>query len=79
MNMSYCRFRNTRNDLADCLDAITQGDTISTAERIAGERMFKSFLTFCRDWDIIDGYDAENLKDMFDEICEEEEEEEDDD
>ncbi len=26
-NMSYCRFENTANDLADCVSAIHRGDT----------------------------------------------------
>ena len=26
-NMSYCRFENTANDLADCVSAIRRGDT----------------------------------------------------
>ena len=26
-NMSYCRFENTANDLADCVSAIQRGDT----------------------------------------------------
>lgn len=25
-NMSYCRFRNTKNDLRDCLNALTDND-----------------------------------------------------
>ncbi len=26
-NMSYCRFENTANDLADCVSAIERGET----------------------------------------------------
>ena len=26
-NMSYCRFENTANDLADCVNAIRRGQT----------------------------------------------------
>lgn len=28
-NMSYCRFRNTRDDMNDCLDALREGKTLS--------------------------------------------------
>lgn len=67
MNMSYCRFTNTGADLGDCLDAIRRGDEpLSDAEAAAGKRMFREFLTFCRDYDIIDGYDSENIEDLFD-------------
>jgi len=33
-NMSYCRFENTANDLADCVSAIERGETkdLSTYE-----------------------------------------------
>ena len=26
MNMSYCRFQNTANDLSDCVDALNEND-----------------------------------------------------
>ena len=26
-NMSYCRFENTANDLQDCVNALTRGET----------------------------------------------------
>lgn len=74
MNMSYCRFHNTRIDLADCLDAISQGDTISHEERVHGEKMFRSFLEFCRYFGIISDYRDEELTELFDD-CEEDEEE----
>lgn len=79
MNMSYCRFRNTRGDLSDCLGAIVDENELSKAETISGKRMFKEFLTFCRDWDIIDGYDGERVDEIFDELCEKDEDEESDD
>ena len=70
-NMSYCRFRNTKGDLSDCLNALIQGETMSEEEAYAGKRMFKEFLTFCRDYDIIDSYYAENVDDLFNELEEE--------
>ena len=65
-NMSYCRFTNTRGDLTDCLDAIQYEEHLSAAEVSAGKRMFKEFLNFCRDHDIIGEYDHKNIDEMFD-------------
>lgn len=64
-NMSYCRFKNTRSDVTDCLEAICRGEGLSGIEAEAGLKMFQEFLTFCRDYDIIEGYDAEALKGLF--------------
>lgn len=69
MNMSYCRFTNTSADLADCLDTIRRGDEhLSDFEADAGRRMFQEFLTFCRDYDIIDSYDSEIVNELFDDF-----------
>ena len=67
-NMSYCRFRNTRYDLSECLDALCEGDNISYEEVRAGKRMFRDFLNFCRDNGIIDGFDEEEMEVMFDNL-----------
>ncbi len=64
-NMSYCRFHNTRLDLGDCLDALTDGDNLSSSERRYGRLMFNEFLDFCRDNGIIDSFDAEAVEDLF--------------
>lgn len=37
MNMSYCRFQNTKIDLEDCLDNLT--DNLSYDEHKARERL----------------------------------------
>lgn len=70
-NMSYCRFQNTSGDLEDCLAAIQSaydgGYPISAEERAAGKRMFRRFLSFCRDADIIENYNNEALEELFDE------------
>lgn len=69
MNMSYCRFTNTGADLGDCLDTIRRGDEkLSDFEADAGKRMFREFLTFCRDYDIIDSYNSEVINELFDSI-----------
>ena len=71
-NMSYCRFTNTRGDLEDCLNAIEMEDKLSDFEAQAGKRLFKAFLTFCRDRDIIDSYDGDAIDDMFQSLMEHE-------
>ncbi|MBS6217342.1 MAG: hypothetical protein KH704_10530 [Clostridiales bacterium] len=65
-NMSYCRFTNTRSDLNDCLDAIREDKRLSDVEAKAGRWMFDDFLSFCREYGIIDSYDEETLRDLFD-------------
>lgn len=65
-NMSYCRFTNTRSDLNDCLDAIREDKRLSDVEAKAGRWMFEDFLSFCREYGIIDSYDEETLRALFD-------------
>lgn len=71
-NMSYCRFRNTSGDLDACIHAIQDaydgGHPISAEERAAGKWMFRKFLNYCRDAEIIDDYDGEALEDLFNEV-----------
>lgn len=69
-NMSYCRFYNTRDDLEECLDAIREEKRISEEEARAGRWMFDDFLDFCRENGIIDSYDAEAVRDLFDSLKE---------
>lgn len=64
-SMSYCRFTNTRADLNDCLDTIQRDERLSEMEVQAGRNMFTEFLTFCRDCDIIDDYDGQLVRDLF--------------
>ena len=64
-NMSYCRFTNTRSDMDDCLNALCRDERLSATEARAGRNMFKEFLTFCRDQDIISDYDGEVLDSLF--------------
>lgn len=66
-NMSYCRFTNTRSDLADCIQALREDTSLSDFEVSAGKSMFREFLTFCRDADIIDDFDHDRINDLFDE------------
>lgn len=69
-NMSYCRFRNTHEDLADCLDALEQGQDLSVEECQAAVQMFKRFLDFCRDMGIINDYDHERVEEYLNELRE---------
>lgn len=71
-NMSYCRFTNTGSDLNDCLDAIREGKRLSDTESRAGSGMFVEFLSFCREYGVIDGYDEEALCALFDGLEEKE-------
>ena len=71
-NMSYCRFTNTRSDLNDCLDALRRDERLSEMEVRAGRNMFVEFLTFCRDYDIIEGYDSQLVNSLFQDMKEQE-------
>lgn len=75
-NMSYCRFTNTSSDLDDCLEALRRDERLSDFEVRAGKSMFREFLTFCRDYDIISGYDGEMVDALFNGLREKEEEDE---
>lgn len=69
-NMSYCRFHNTRLDLQDCLDAISDCASTSVHEVKTGRRMFDDFLSFCQENGIIDSYDMEAVEAMFEGMVE---------
>ena len=71
-NMSYCRFTNTRSDLNDCLDALRRDERLSEMEVRAGRNMFVEFLTFCRDYDIIEGYDSQLVNSLLQDMKEQE-------
>ena len=53
-NMSYCRFRNTSNDMDDCLESLRDKETLSFEEKHACKRMFAEFFEFCHDEGIIE-------------------------
>lgn len=72
-NMSYWRFTNTRADLDDCLEALRNDEGLNDFEVRAGRNMFMEFLDFCRDYDIISGYDSERMTDLFDSLRKKEE------
>ncbi len=65
-NMSYCRFCNTSGDVAVCLDSIRQNLMLDRHEAGFGRKMFREFLAFCRDYDIINEYDGGAIDELFD-------------
>lgn len=70
VNMSYCRFYNTRLALNECLEAIQNGENLSDAEMDACKQMFRTFIDFCYSVDIIDenNADNDNLEEFFETI-----------
>lgn len=63
-NMSYCRFRNTRLDLNDCLQTLSDGDFdgeggLSEEEHRACVKMFQDFIGFLCNEGIIEDEDGE--------------------
>ena len=73
-NMSYCRFRNTANDLDDCLEALLNEEALSEEEIKACSRMFQEFISFCCNEGIIEDEDGkldERLEDFLDSITSE--------
>lgn len=60
-NMSYCRFRNTYNDMMDCLDAIYDSEKLLDDEFVACKNMFESVLEMFEYYDICEvDYDEFN-------------------
>lgn len=62
MNMSHCRFRNTETALEECLEALVSRTTESEVERNAAQRMMITFLGFCENEGIIDGFDIAQVE-----------------
>jgi len=53
-NMSYCRMRNTKSDLSDCIRAVNDRDSLSTDEEIALKSMIWMMFEFLTDNCLID-------------------------
>ena len=66
-NMSYCRFNNTSLDVNECLWALSDENEydISNDEIRKGVRMFEAFLEFCEENGVIDGYNKDKIKRIF--------------
>ena len=68
MNMSYCRFHNTRIAVDDCLSALSDWEEKLSEEEIEkGKKLFRNFLEYCAEANIIDGYDDEMIDAIFNE------------
>ena len=74
MNMSYCRFRNTRNDLRDCINALSERNISSDEEKRAAKEIINMMLDFLNDEDLLDdeGNLNEETLDNIIEQCDEE-------
>lgn len=59
MNMSYCRFHNTKTDLQDCLDALVDDgiDSIGIDELRAAKQMYELCKQFIAEWEEQTGQD----------------------
>lgn len=53
MNMSYCRFHNTRRDMSDCLDALRNEERLSKSEAKNAKYMFEDILEYLLDMEVI--------------------------
>ena len=58
MNMNYCKFENTENDIEICIDALQERESISHSETRAAKRMFANIISFLVDEEIIKDKDA---------------------
>jgi hypothetical protein len=68
-NMSYCRFCNTAQALDDCLTALDPNENewqLSEEEENAGIEMFKRFLEYCAENEIIGDYSTDRIVGAFD-------------
>lgn len=77
-NMSYCRWRNTRADLMDCLDAfdnLNDGYEMSGEEVRAAKMMIRSMCEFLQNYEVIEDFDCFHIFHMLDQMQEEDEEE----
>lgn len=72
-NMSYCRFRNTRMDLRDCLDVLSDCEELSKEEHVACKWMFEDIFNFFKEQGIIDSDDEwfNEFEERFDDFLEE--------
>ena len=67
-NMSYCRFQNTSDDLAECLDALERQKSLSGEEYYAALDLFKSVLQFCTEEGFIGDYDLDRIREYLEKL-----------
>ena len=63
-NMGYCRFQNTRGDVADCISAIKEEKSLSAEEANAARLMFTKIADFMLDYGIIDDFYPAQIDNM---------------
>lgn len=73
MNMSYCRFENTCNDMMDCLASLGEPQGASDREIDKAKQMFEEILNTMREFCIIEDYNHEYLYDAIEIMAEPEE------
>ena len=69
-NMSYCRFKNTKNDLGDCFEALRYEEELSKEEYLACKWMFEDIFNFFNEQGIIDSDDEwfDEFEERFDDF-----------
>ena len=72
MNMSYCRFQNTRGDVRECLNALSEREKLSADEHYAAQGMLMSIISFLQEEGIIDTVNNEPLNGIINECKENE-------
>lgn len=63
--MSYDPLRFIARDLEECLESIRQDNMMYRDDARIGCGVFVDFLTFCRDYGIIEHFDAEMVNAIF--------------
>lgn len=74
MNMDYCKFENTKQDMMQCLFAFEEGRKTSQQECECAEYMFEQILGTMYDLGIIEDWDGDLLHDCCQEMNEDSEE-----
>jgi len=67
-NMEYCRFRNTLEDLKDCLSVLETREKICiTEEKTAARHLLEEFLGFARREGLLNDYDKNLINTIIEE------------
>ena len=61
-NMGYCKFRNTVNDVRDCIKALEDREISSNEEKSAAKKLISEILDLCVSEEIIESYDKEAVE-----------------
>ena len=58
-NMGYCKFRNTLNDVRECINSLEGKEISSDEEKSAAKQLITEILSYCMSEEIIEEYDEE--------------------